>query len=178
MEKLSLIMRQDRVCNKYEVSKLFEELTGLQYKCSEIINLLNEDNAIWLISILTRIPGLVKYENNILDYTDYFKEEKKRKKFKLEYKILLYIFIPVSILIIIGILIYTTNILLGNLSIVDLPIVNILFLVISIIVFLFIMCIIDDILRSIKRINQVVEYIKSNKSLEVERSYSVKILKV
>lgn len=155
MEKLSLIMERDAAHNKFEVSKLFEELTGLQYKYSEIKNILNEDNAIWIIYTLQKIPGYVKYEHNQLVYNNIFKNNKVRKSFQFMEKLYLSFFILIVIFSIISFIFSSNNIYLQSLST---------------IIFVIFMFFIEKILKSIKITKQVREQIEmSNNSLEEER---------
>lgn len=69
LEKISILLEKDNTYSKLEVSKLFEKLTGLQYKYSEIKEILKNDEAIWIIYALQKSRFCVAYENGQFVYT-------------------------------------------------------------------------------------------------------------
>ena len=58
-----------------ELSEYFRTATNIRLKCSDIKKLVDDDNAIWIIYFLKKMPGYVQYENGILKHAKRFKDK-------------------------------------------------------------------------------------------------------
>lgn len=58
-----------------ELSEYFRTATKIRLKCSDIKRLVNDDNAIWIIYFLKKMPGYVQYENGVLSHSKRFKDK-------------------------------------------------------------------------------------------------------
>lgn len=81
LDRLSIVMDKVNVNNKFEVSILFENLTGLKLTYREIKSILNQNDSLWIINTLKLFPGIVKYEGNKLNYNGLFINNKFRSTF-------------------------------------------------------------------------------------------------
>lgn len=79
LKELTILLNQETIKNKYEVSKIFEFITGLKMNYSDIKELVNRDDSIQIISALKKTPGLVTYKNKKLEYHKNFKPKGIRK---------------------------------------------------------------------------------------------------
>ena len=79
LKELTILLNQENIKNKYEVSKIFEFITGLKMNYSDIKELVNRDDSIQVISALKKTPGLVTYKNKKLEYHKNFKPKGIRK---------------------------------------------------------------------------------------------------
>ena len=70
-EKLSKALN-DKNHNKLEVSEYFRMATGIRMSYLDIKKLVDDDNSIWIIGFLKRMPGYVSYEDGIFKHTKRF----------------------------------------------------------------------------------------------------------
>jgi len=77
-EKLSKALKSDE-STKLEVAELFRIATGIRMKHSDIVEIVEDENSIWLVHLLNTNPGYVKYENGKLHYTEAFSKSWIRK---------------------------------------------------------------------------------------------------
>ncbi|WP_345971327.1 hypothetical protein WCX72_05560 [Sulfurimonas sp. HSL1-6] len=88
-EKLSKVIKNDD-STKLEVAALFKAATGIKMTYSDVLKIVDDDNGIWLVHLLSTVPGYVKYENGKLHYTKRFEKSWLRKLFSLFDKVGLY----------------------------------------------------------------------------------------
>jgi len=98
LKELTILLKDENTKNKYEVSKIFEFITGLKLSYSDIKKLLNNDNAILIINALEKNPGLVTYKNKKLEYHKNFKPQGLRKAIHYFEKFSLYISFSIMII--------------------------------------------------------------------------------
>jgi hypothetical protein len=67
LHKLHKLLK-DTNHTKYEVSKIFEMLTGLKLKYDDIKTIINHNNAIWIIYSLQKSSGIIEYDNGELKF--------------------------------------------------------------------------------------------------------------
>jgi hypothetical protein len=91
LKELTVLLENENIKNKYEVSKIFEFITRLKLSYSDIKELVSQDNAILIINALEKTPGLVTYENKKLEYHKNFKPKGIRKAIYYFEKFSLYI---------------------------------------------------------------------------------------
>ena len=77
-KKLSKAL-DNKTSTKYEISELFRQITGIRMNYSDIKEILDDDNCIWLIYFLKKTPGYVKYKEEKLHYAKGFSNSWVRK---------------------------------------------------------------------------------------------------
>ena len=88
---------------KHSVCELFFLLHGLRMNYKDVVSIVNDDNSSKIIRALRKSPGMVKYDNNGFQYNNFYKKSWFRKLGNVSSKFLMYGFLTIDILLLIGI---------------------------------------------------------------------------